>query len=202
MPKTQKCFPGPLLRAWLIFFLALAPSSRGANLPAQEKWESLFDGKDLAGWAPENGALFSATNGCLHLAKSTGWLRTERQYTNFILMAEWRALETNYNSGFFLRAGRDGAPYPTEVWQVNLRDTALGSLMRGSKTVVRATTPRLPFGQWFTFRMEVRGHVLALYVNDERAWEFDGFDASPGYIGLQAENKAFDFRSLRVRELP
>jgi hypothetical protein len=27
-------------------------------------------------------------------------------------------------------------------------------------------------------------------------------DAERGYIGIQAENKAFDFRNIRVQELP
>jgi hypothetical protein len=176
--------------------------SQAADAEAPAPWQSLFNGRDLTGWAPMNDAVFFATNGNIHLAKSMGWLRTERQYTNFVFEAEWRALQTNYNSGFFLRAGLTGKPFPTEVWQVNLKDTALGSLMKGSKTVVPATTPRLPLNQWFKFRMEARGHKLTLDVNGQRAWEFDQFDDAPGYLGLQAEGRTFDFRELRVQELP
>jgi hypothetical protein len=38
-------------------------------------------------------------------------------------------------------------------------------------------------------------------VDGERAWEFNELDADRGYIGIQAEGKAFDFRNIRVQEL-
>ena len=39
-------------------------------------------------------------------------------------------------------------------------------------------------------------------MDGERAWEFKELDADRGYIGIQAENKAFDFRNIRIQELP
>jgi hypothetical protein len=191
-------------RIYNFFILAwlLAQVCRAADSPPQAPWHSLFNGKDLSGWTPMNDGVFSATNGVIHLASGMGWLRTERQYTNLVFEAEWRALQTNYNSGFFLRAGLDGKPFPTDVWQVNLKETALGSLLKGAKTVQPSTTPALPLNQWFKFRMELSGRKLVLDVNGQRAWEFNDLDAAPGYLGLQAEAKAFDFRNLRVQELP
>jgi hypothetical protein len=182
----------------VLFLLAI-------HVESAEAETSLFNGKDLSGWVPMNGAVFTVTNGVIHLAKSTGWLRTEKQYTNFIFEAEWRALETNYNSGFFLRAGLEGKPFPTEVWQVNLKETALGSLMKGSKTVVPfPTTPglRTPPLEWVAFRMEARGKTLTLEISGKRAWQFEQLEPGSGYIGLQAEGRMFDFRNLRIQELP
>jgi hypothetical protein len=49
--------------------------------------------------------------------------------------------------------------------------------------------------------MVVRGRKITLDVDGERAWEFDKLDADAGYIGIQAEDKAFDFRNIRVQEL-
>jgi len=173
--------------------------------PATSGPTSLFNGKDLSGWVPMNNATFNVTNGCIHISKTSGWLRSERVYTNFIFEAEWRGLETNYNSGFFLRAGLDGKPFPTDVWQVNLKESALGSLMKGSKTIVAFPTergPRTPPFEWVTFRMEVRGSTLTLDINGQRAWKFEQFDSASGYLGMQAEGKAFEFRNLRLQELP
>ena len=76
----------------------------------------------------------------LHLEGGKGWLRTEKEYTNFILEGEWRGLATNYNSGFFLRAPLDGKPWATNVWQVNLKQSAIGELLGGSKKVVHSVT--------------------------------------------------------------
>jgi hypothetical protein len=196
-------FNSPSLPHFLLLFAALllvAATGQAEDKKPQASWTSIFNGQDLAGWVPMNDGVFFVTNHNLHLAKGSGWLRSEKQYTNFIFEAEWRGLATNYNSGFFLRAVLEGKPFPTEVWQVNLKQSALGELLQGSKNIVRSTTPPMPANQWVTFRMEARGRKLMLLVNGERAWEFNGLEPDHGYIGLQAEGKALDFRNLRIRE--
>lgn len=190
-----------IIPALLLAGTAFSQSSSSAGKTAEARWESLFNGKDLTGWTPVNEASFVVTNGNLRLVSGMGWLRTERQYTNFVLEADWRALVPQYDSGFFVRAGLEGKPWPNDVWQVNLNRGALGSLVRGYKTVVPAETPPMPLNKWVKFRMEVRGRKITLDVDGERAWEFDKLDADAGYIGIQAENKAFDFRNIRVQEL-
>jgi len=168
---------------------------------AEAKWESLFNGKDLTGWVAMHGVVFVVTNDNLRLVKGMGWLRTEKQYKDFILEAEWRALVPEYDSGFFVRAGLEGKPWPNEVWQVNLQRAALGGLVKGYKTIVPAETPPMPLNKWVKFRIEVRGPRITLDVDGERAWEFTKLDAVTGYIGIQAEEKAFDFRNIRLMEL-
>lgn len=163
--------------------------------------ESLFNGKNLDGWVPVHDVTFVVTNGNLRLVKGMGWLRTKKEYGDFILDAEWRALEPGYDSGFFVRAGLEGKPWPKDGWQVNLSRSALGGLVKGYKTVVPSETAPVPVEKWVKFRIEVRGRKITLDVDGERAWEYEGLDATRGYIGIQAENKAFDFRNLRVLEL-
>lgn len=173
-----------------------------AGASGAEPWQSLFNGKDLAGWVPVHDVTFGVTNGNLRLVTGMGWLRTEKPFGDFILELEWRALEPDYDSGLFLRAGLEGKPWPKDGWQVNLKDNSLGSLVKGFKTVVPSETPRRPVGQWVKFRLEVRGTTVTLDVDGERAWEFKELDAGRGYLGIQAENKAFEFRNIRLRELP
>jgi hypothetical protein len=165
------------------------------------KWETLFNGKDLSGWVPVHDVEFVVTNGNLRLVKGMGWLRTEKQYKDFILEAEWRALVPEYDSGFFVRAGLEGKPWPNEVWQVNLQRAALGGLVKGNKTVVPAETPPMPLSKWVKFRIEVRAKKITLDVDGERAWEFANLDAERGYVGIQVEEKSFDFRNIRIKEL-
>jgi hypothetical protein len=169
---------------------------------AEPKFDTLFNGKDLSGWTPVHDVTFVVTNGSLRLVTGMGWLRSQKQYKDFVLEFEWQALENGYDSGVFLRAGADGKPWPTDAWQINLLGAALGGLVKGFKTVVPAETPRVPPNKWVKFKVEVRGNKVSLDVNDERAWEYEGIDASQGYIGIQAENKAFDFRNIRIQELP
>ncbi len=186
-----------ILAACLTLF---APAS-GAEEAKAGKWESLFNGKDLTGWVPVHEVTLVVTNGNLRLVSGMGWLRTEKQFSDFILEAEWCALEPGYDSGLFIRAGLEGKPWPKDGWQVNLKDNALGGLVKGFKTVVPAETPRMPVGKWVKFRLEVRGRKVSLEVDGESTWEFDALDADRGYIGIQAENKSFDFRNLRLQDL-
>jgi hypothetical protein len=173
-------------------------------LPAESeggKWQSLFNGQDLKGWTPVEDVRFEAKDGNLHLVKGMGWLRSDKQYQNFILEFEWRALEEQYDSGIFLRAGLEGKPWPKDVWQLNLRYNQIGGLLKGYKTIVPAETPKAPVNQWVKFRVEVRGTKVKLAVDGEDAWETDKLDAARGYLGIEAENKAFEFRNLRIQEL-
>jgi len=197
MMKTLKTL---LLGSALFAILALQPHlASGADEAA--KWESLFNGKDLAGWVAVHDVTFEVKEGNLRLIKGMGWLRTEKEYSDFILECEWRALDEDYDSGFFIRCGLEGKPWPKDGWQVNLKSNALGGFVKGTKTVVPAETPRMPLHQWVKFRIEVRGKRCSLTVNGEPAWESDALDRDRGYIGIQAENKSFDFRNLRIQAL-
>lgn len=198
----MKRHPALIFIAALVVGLAASAVVRAAEPVADGQWQPLFNGKDLTGWVPMNGASFTVTNGNLRLLSGTGWLRSAKPYTNFVLEAEWRALVPGYDSGFFLRAGAEGKPWPSDVWQLNLARNAVGALLKGSQTRVPAETPPVPLNRWVKVRVEAKGSKLTLDVDGERVWEFSGFDAASGYLGIQAEDKAFDFRNLRVMELP
>ncbi|HWQ91660.1 MAG TPA: DUF1080 domain-containing protein [Clostridia bacterium] len=189
----------PFFTSCARFVLALCALT--APLAGAQEAQSLFNGKDLTGWKPVHDVTFVATNGNLRLVTGMGWLRTEKQFKDFVFEVEWRALEPGYDSGLFLRAGLEGKPWPKDGWQVNLLRNALCGLVKGYKTIVPAETPPLPVNQWVKCRIEVRGKKVTLDVNGERAWEYEGIDAEAGYLGIQAENKAFDFRNITVREL-
>jgi len=197
----MKINPFKLLAVALLASGLFARTLIAAEGSKSGRWESLFNGKDLSGWVPVHDVTFVVTNGDLRLVKGMGWLRTEKQYTDFVLEAEWRALVPEYDSGFFIRAGLEGKPWPKDGWQINLARSALGALVKGYKTIVPAETPPMPLNHWVKFRIEVRGKKVTLDVNGERAWEFADLDATQGYIGIQVEEKAFDFRNLRVQEL-
>jgi hypothetical protein len=190
-----------LVTTWF-FSLIVACTTVAAEGPTPGAWVSLFNGRDLIGWVAMNEANSLVTNANLHLVSGMGWLRTEKQYQDFILEVEWRALESGYNSGFFIRVGLEGKPWPTGGWQVDLNRAALGALVKGTRTMVPAETPPIPVNQWVKFRIEARGRKITLDVNGERAWEFNELDADRGYIGLQAEGKSLEFRNLRIQELP
>lgn len=183
----------PILAAALILFPAGGHSADGGG------WEPLFNGRDLSGWTAVHDVTFEAGDGCLRLVKGMGWLRSERQFRDFVLEFEWRGLDGRYDSGVFFRAGAEGKPWPTDGWQVNLRHDMAGGLVKGYTAIAPAQTPSVAPNEWCRFRLEVKGTRAVLRVNDELAWDYDQLDADIGYLGIQAENHAFEFRNLRLR---
>jgi len=164
-------------------------------------WTELFNGRDLAGWQVVNDGVFTATNGVLHVGGGMGWLRSEKEFSDFALEAEWRGLETNYNSGFYVRSGLAGKPFPDGGWQVNLKQSALDALVKGKDVVLQSKTPAKPAGECTKFRIEARGQSITLFVNDEKIWNYTELEPARGFIGIQAEGKRVEFRNVRIREL-
>ena len=162
----------------------------------------LVNGTNLNGWVKMHDGVFLVTNGVIRMEGGRGWLRTERVFTNFIFEVEWRGLETNYNSGIFVRSPIEGDPWATNIWQVNTKQSAIGELLEGSKKIVPVNAPKIPAGEWIKFRIEARGNELTLDVDGQHAWKFSEFTPASGCIGLQAEGKSFEFRNLSVRSLP
>ena len=136
-----------LLVQTLVLSCLICYPSRAAGSDG-DKWDVLFNGKDLSGWVGVHDVKFEVVEGNLRLVRGMGWLRTEKQYGDFVLEFEWRALEEKYDSGIFLRAGLEGKPWPKDGWQVNLRYDALGGLVKGTRPIVPAETPRLPLNKW------------------------------------------------------
>ncbi len=189
----------PLLHS--AFFILPLLLAANLSIAADAKWISLFNGTNLDGWAVMNGGKFSVTNGAIKIEGGMGWLRTERAFTNFTLEVEWRGLETNYNSGIFLRAALNGTPMPTNGWQVNLKQTDLGAWLQNKDIKLSPKPAIVPQGEWATFTMAVQGTNASLSLNGKHLWT-QGFDPESGFIGIQAEGKRMEIRSVRVRELP
>jgi hypothetical protein len=193
----MKIFSNRLRGAMLAGLLACSSWLWAADAP----WTSLFNGKDLTGWVGVNDVKGEVVDGNLHVGKGMGWLRTEKQYGDFNLELEFRALDQGYDSGIFIRCGEAGKPWPDGGWQVNLKDTALGAFVKGYKTMVPAECPKKPLNTWVKVRLEVKGKKCKLKIDGEDNWESDLLDREKGFIGIQIEGKTFDFRNIRIQEL-
>jgi Domain of Unknown Function (DUF1080) len=94
--------------------VSLAPElASPAPVPEKDKdgFVPMFNGKDLAGWVNVNcapGTFFVKENEIITTGKPTGYLRTEKQYENFIADFEWMHVPPKPtevgNSGFFVWA--------------------------------------------------------------------------------------------------
>jgi sugar lactone lactonase YvrE len=213
---SNLCFGGPdgrtvyvteVSKQRLVQFRVDRPGLAWQRLhPKEEGFEFLFNGRDFTGWrfsgGKEDGAAeapnWKVEDGVIRLSGGgSPHLATEREYADFELRFEWRALRDKYNSGLFLRSGRKvGAN------QINLAKGAEGGFI-GGKVEGAKTVPELqnPVGLWNEWRVLVRGERLTFWCNGQKAWEATGIKPAKGYIGLQAEGAPMEFRNLRIREI-
>jgi hypothetical protein len=183
----------------------LAAWETGAR-PVEDGFKPLFNGKDFTGWRFSGGKHDGAKeapnwkvkDGLIQLSGGGDpHLATQREYADFELRFEWRAHRDKYNSGLFIRSGQK-----VNANQINLAKGAEGGFI-GGKVKGAKPVPDLqkPAGEWNEWRVLVQGDKVTFWCNGKRAWEATGLKPAKGYIGLQAEGAAIDFRKLRIREI-
>jgi hypothetical protein len=99
--------------------LSLAVFVPGAEDAREDGFVPLFNGRDLTGWVNVNcapGTFFVKDDEIVTTGKPTGFLRTAKQYENFIAEFDWMHVNTKGvgNSGFFVWADplpAAGTPY-------------------------------------------------------------------------------------------
>jgi hypothetical protein len=167
-----------------------------------DEFVSLFDGKSLDGWDVLS-CTASVQDGTILLSAGNGLVQSKKQYGDFVLQYEWKALKPDaWDSGVYFRYDSvpEGAPWPDQ-YQVNLRKGLEGDLVGFADGKNRVP---LKTGDWNQFELTVKGTTASLKVNGQSAWQADGIKVSKGYIALQAEipgGGEFLFRNIRIRSL-
>lgn len=176
---------------------------------------ALFNGRNLEGWVPVNGGDWTVENGVLvgrngrdwstDPSRSGSWLRTERQYSDFVLELEF-AIEGN--SGIMLRSGLEGNPsyngYEMQILSDHGRQG--GRFPTGSLYDVVAASRNMsrPTGEWNHVRILCEGPLIQIVLNGELVVDYPhATRRSQGYIGLQNhdERSVVRFRNIRITEL-
>ena len=196
-----------------LFVSALGSATAGR---AQERFVPLFDGT-LAGWVAENttGKNFTVTAGVLRVEGPSGWLRTERQFTDFITRLEFRFVTADADSGVFFRttgATQFMRGWPNNGYQVQVRNPATQSRLPAVGGLFRHGMPpgEIAFdqplveklsrgtGEWQELMFTVAGETLTVRFNGTEVTRATSIVRQPGYIGLQAEVGAVEFRAIEV----
>jgi len=216
--------------AWLALLcvLGLAYAQRPEALKLGKE-VALFNGKDLTGWthyladpqakASDTWSVDTAEKVLICKGRPLGYIRTLKDYSDFVLKLEWRfnpVTKQAGNSGVLLRIVG-----PDKIWPRCIE----AQLMSGSAgdfwliDEAQLTTPpervdpnaprhRLhthsnenPIGQWNTYEILCHGGRVRLKVNGEVLNEGTGADIRSGKIGLQSEGAEIHFRNVRLRPI-
>ncbi|HWH72370.1 MAG TPA: DUF1080 domain-containing protein [Candidatus Sulfotelmatobacter sp.] len=178
--------------------------------------KDLFNGRDLTGWVAMHGGQWSIENGVLighdgtnwstNPQVSGSWLRTEKEYGDFVLELEY-AINAKGNSGIHFRAGLEKNPSFTGYEMQILDDagrepkkTTTGSLY---DVVVPTKNMSKPAGEWNKVRITCKGNRIQVNLNGEDIIDFQGDRRTRGYIGFQNHDNhaVVKFRKIRLTEL-
>jgi len=209
----------PLLVALLALF-SLAAAAGGSAA----KRVTLWNGTDLTGWKLHLGdattdpkSVWSVREGALRFAtKVSGYLRTEKAYSNYRLHVEWRwpkDANANSNSGVMLHLHGDDAIWP-KSFEVQLKNANAGQVVGMGLDIPdapmlsnRKRAPRFadasekPLGEWNSCEIVCRDATIEVHVNGVKQNRVDKLPASAGTIALQMEGYAIEFRNVWLEAL-
>ena len=225
----RRVLSSPVIEAVLAIGLMLqvcAPA-RAAEPAADAGFAPLFNGRDLAGWVPVNGAPSTFTVRAQMIVcdgKPTGVMRTERMYENFVLELEYKHLVPGGNAGLFVWSDAVtsmGVPFTRSI-EVQILDgsdseshTSHGDVFsihgatmkpdrphpRGAMRCLPSERRAKPAGQWNHYRVECNDGVLKLAVNGKVVSGASKCQPEKGYICLESEGGVVHYRNLRIKEL-
>jgi Domain of Unknown Function (DUF1080) len=186
---------------------------------AQGEPVELFDGS-FAGWSIENapGGNISIRDGVLRVEAPAGWLRSEQTYADFRLRIEFRFVTDDADSGIFIRTVADssfGPGWPSNGYQLQLRNPVIESRFPAVGGFFRHGTPpgdtefdpavaaaaSSGTGIWQLLEIAVEGERLEARLNGTLLTRAAGIANPTGFIGIQAETGAVEFRSIGIELL-
>lgn len=185
--------------------------SAAADVQLEEGFVPLFNGKDLSGWEygsvppvknpppqeklegkdQSSDGVFSAKDGMLIASgKKIKALYTSKEYNkDFQIKFEFRAAadKPKDNSGLFLRKS-----------QLQLDATN----QQGSLTGTFRNIKNFKVGDWNEIDVTVKGTEATCLCNGEPIMKKPMTIPATGTIGFQSEYGQFEFRRIRIKEMP
>lgn len=183
----------------------------------EKPYTELFNGKDLSGWKvvlkegeEANGPTFAADNGILHVSgQPFGYIRTEQAYSDYTLHLEWRwAGPEGVDGGIFHFLQGEDKVWPMGI-QLQMTPKDMGTLFGGIpiegiegpfywKHRMVENSPEKPVGEWNSMDFVCRDGLVTAFLNGVLVNQAQ-CEAREGYIGIQSEGGAMDFRNIRVK---
>ncbi|WP_143304716.1 3-keto-disaccharide hydrolase [Chitinophaga vietnamensis] len=198
----------------------------GSGLFAQ-KWQPLFNGKDLKGWKQLGGtAIYKAENGEILgttvLSTPNSFLATDKDYGDFILELEFK-LDKEFNSGIQFRSQsradyQNGRVFGYQM-EIDPSDRRWsGGIYEEGRRGWQYPLELNPKAQgafkkdgWNKYRIECRGNEMRTWVNGVPAAHLVDTALPKGFIALQVHGignkqedagKSIHWRNLRIMENP
>jgi len=149
----------------------------------------------------------------IHLSGALGYIHTDAVYTDYLLEVDWRWPERATNSGIFQRVQPEYQALP-ECYECQLKEGSAGDLiaMAGAATDQTSASGEIvmtkleasnekPVGEWNHAEIECRGGDITVTINGVVQNRATGATLRSGYVALQSEGEAVEFRAVRLTPL-
>ena len=188
-----------------------------------DKAQPLFNGKDFSGWTSfskdENAKLDDVRSvkedgTIVDKGKPVGYLRTTKDYTNYVLRLEYRFPSKPGNGGVLLRVQEPDKVWPKSIeaqlqnknagdfWNIDeFKMTTDAARLKGRNTKKIHETNEKPLTEWNVYEIAVDGPTVTLKVNDLVQNQATDCEVIPGKIALQAEGSEMEFRNVMIMPL-
>lgn len=187
----------------------------------------LFNGRDLSGWtyyledtSAERDDVWSVRDGVLVCTgRPAGYLRTKKQYENYVLELEWRwpPGTEGGNNGVLVHTTTPGAlgvwPKSIEVqlgkgdagdfWVIGTELDVANEAQRkhGRRHVNLTDDSEKPLGQWNHMEIRCSGDTIEVKVNGDLVNRATNCSVTRGAIALQSEGALIEYRNIILRPL-
>jgi len=185
----------------------------------------LWNGKDFAGWKlflrePEYDVtkVWSIKEGVIRCeGKPAGYMRTEKDYANFLFHVEWRWLEKGGNSGALVHMSGEDMVWPKSLecqlasgsagdfWVIGGIEIAehvkAGERVKGRRTVKLKESSEKPLGEWNAYDIICKDDWVVVLVNGVLQNVATKCSDRSGKICLQSEGTPIEFRNIYIEPL-
>ena len=187
----------------------------------------LWNGEDFTGWklfvGDENvdvEDVWSIEDGVIKCkGVPNGYMRTESEYSNYVLTLEWRWAEKAFNSGVLLHTQAPDQIWPDSIECQLLAENAGDLILVNTRSITidgkeydnkeeaileitkMQKSNEKPVGEWNQLKIICKDDSIACYVNGLLQNLGTEASLSKGKISLQSERGPVEFRNIFIKSL-
>ncbi len=182
---------------------------------------ALFNGRDLTGWTfhldqkdTKQEDTWNVKDGVMACTGSpSGYLRTTEKYRDYQLTVEWRWPGKGGNNGVLVHVQEPDTVWPKsieaqmqhehagDIWVIGGATFKEHQGVAGRRVAKQEISTEKPLGEWNTFTIVAKGNTLLIYVNGVLQNVATECTLSEGYIALQSEGRAIEYRTVSLLAL-
>jgi hypothetical protein len=206
----------PFLAGLAVLALTV-PASAEKTISGPRHPLDLWNGKDLTGWTAvtdkdkDASETWSVKDGVIVCTgKPRGYLRTNDVYKDYRLRLQWRWTDKPGNSGVFVHGSEEDKVWP-HCYEAQLASGNAGELRANggalftkTSTAAEKSRPKLAGssertpGEWNDYEIVCKGGRVELTVNGVRQNALEKATLKSGWIALQSEGGAIEFRAITL----